>query len=98
MGSHYGLRTVKSRSISLARKEEVLCDSLSNSLTLLDTIIPPVAYPKGSVLFTEGQAACGIFAVCSGQVKLSTSSVAGKAVIVLSLSMANSLMVRFLLG
>ena len=82
MGSHYGLRTVKSRSISLARKEELLCDSLSNSLTLLDPIIPPVAYPKGSVLFTEGQAASGIFAVCSGQVKLSTSSVAGKAVIV----------------
>jgi len=82
MGSHYGLRTVESRSISLSRKGEVLGDSLSNSLKLLDTIVPPVAYPKGAVLFMEGQAACGIFAVCSGQVKLSTSSLAGKAMIV----------------
>jgi CRP/FNR family transcriptional regulator len=40
-----------------------------------------VAYPKGAVLFMEGQTACGIFAVCSGQVKLSTSSVGGKAII-----------------
>jgi len=48
---------------------------------VLDTIIPPVAYPKGAVLFMEGQTACGIFAVCSGQVKLSTSSVEGKAII-----------------
>ena len=43
--------------------------------------MPPVAYPKGAVLFIEGQAACGIFAVCSGQVKLSTSSLEGRAVI-----------------
>jgi CRP-like cAMP-binding protein len=39
------------------------------------------AYPKGAVLVMEGQAACGIFAVCSGQVKLSTSSLEGKAII-----------------
>jgi CRP/FNR family transcriptional regulator len=48
---------------------------------VLDTIIPPVAYPKGAVLFMEGQTASGIFAVCSGQVKLSTSSLEGKAMI-----------------
>ena len=56
-------------------------DSLASRLKGLDTIIPPVAYPKGAALFMEGQEASGIFAVCSGQVKLSTSSHEGKAII-----------------
>jgi CRP/FNR family cyclic AMP-dependent transcriptional regulator len=81
MGSRYGLKMIQSPSASLARRGEVLCDSLASSLTVLDTIIPPVAYPKGAVLFMEGQTACGIFAVCSGQVKLYTSSLEGKAII-----------------
>ena len=81
MGSRCGLKIIQNPSASLARKEDVFCDSLGSSLTVLDTIIPPVAYPKGAVLFMEGQTACGLFAVCSGQVKLSTSSVGGKAII-----------------
>ena len=81
MGSRDGLRIIQVSPASLARKGEVVSDSLSSSLKLLDTIVPPVAYPKGAVLFMEGQIACGIFAVCSGQVKLSTSSLQGKAVI-----------------
>jgi len=56
-------------------------ESLASRLKVLDIIIPPVAYPKGAVLFMEGQTARGIFAVCTGQVKLSTSSLEGKAVI-----------------
>jgi CRP/FNR family transcriptional regulator, cyclic AMP receptor protein len=81
MGSRYGLKIIQKPSASLACNGEVFCDSLAGSLTVLDPIIHPVAYPKGAVLFMEGQTACGIFAVCSGQVKLSTSSVGGKAFI-----------------
>ena len=81
MGSRYGLKVVQRCSTSLRRKGEVFCDSLAGNLKVLDIIIPPVAYPKGAVLFMEGHAACGIFAVCSGQVKLSTSSREGKAII-----------------
>jgi CRP/FNR family transcriptional regulator, cyclic AMP receptor protein len=79
--SHCGLKIVKSCSASLTRKGEVFCDTLTSRLKLLDMIIPPVAYPRGAVLFTEGQNACGIFAVFSGKVKLSTSSHEGKAII-----------------
>jgi CRP/FNR family transcriptional regulator, cyclic AMP receptor protein len=82
MGSPYELKIVQSCSAPLSRKGEVFCDSLASSLKMLDTAIPPVAYPKGAVLFMEGQAASGLFAVCSGQVKLSTSSLDGKAIIV----------------
>ena len=81
MRSHYGLKIVNSRSASLTRKGEVFYDPLASRLKLLEMIIPPVAYPKGAVLFMEGQIASGIFAVCSGQVKLSTSSHEGKAII-----------------
>ena len=81
MASRDGLRVIQGSSASLERKGEVFRDSLASSLKELDTIIPPVAYPKGAVLFMEGQTACGIFAVCSGQVKLSTSSLEGKAII-----------------
>jgi CRP-like cAMP-binding protein len=67
MGSPHGLRIIQNPVASLACKEKMFCDSLASSLTMLDTVIPPVAYPKGAVLFTEGQTACGIFVVCSGQ-------------------------------
>jgi hypothetical protein len=74
MGSRYGLKIIQSCSAPLTRKGEVFFDSLASSLKVLDTIIPPVAYPKTAVLFMEGRTACGIFAVCSGQVKLSPQS------------------------
>ena len=36
------------------------------------------AYPKGAVLFVEGQAPRGIFVLCKGRVKLSICSTDGK--------------------
>jgi CRP/FNR family transcriptional regulator, cyclic AMP receptor protein len=81
MGSRCGLKIVRNYPTSLARRREVFCDSLAGSLKVLDIIIPPIAYPKGAILFMEGQAACGIFAVCDGRVKLSTSSRAGRQII-----------------
>lgn len=81
MGSHYGLKIVESCSAPLARQEQVFAHSLVENLKALELIAPLVSYPKGAVLFMEGQKACGIFAMCSGQVKLSTSSPDGKTMI-----------------
>jgi CRP/FNR family cyclic AMP-dependent transcriptional regulator len=81
MGSRYGLKIMHNPSASLVRRDEVFCDPLAAGLKALDSIIPPVAYPKGAVLFMEGQVASGIFVVCTGQVKLSTYSREGKALI-----------------
>lgn len=39
------------------------------------------AYPQGAVLFVEGQAPRGVYIVCSGRVKLSTTSREGKTLI-----------------
>ncbi|MFM9904313.1 MAG: Crp/Fnr family transcriptional regulator [Pyrinomonadaceae bacterium] len=45
------------------------------------------AYPKGTILFVEGQPSNGVFMLCQGKVKLSTSSQGGKVII---LEIANS--------
>ena len=60
----------------------MFCESLASSLKGLEIIIPTVVHPKGAILFMEGQAAGGVFAVCSGRVKVSASSLNGKAIIV----------------
>lgn len=39
------------------------------------------AYPQGAVLFVEGQAPRGVYIVCGGRVKLSTTSREGKTLI-----------------
>ena len=39
------------------------------------------SYPQGATLFIEGQPARGVFILCSGRVKLSTSSADGKTLI-----------------
>ncbi len=81
MGSHSGLKIVRNCPTSLARRGEVFCDSLASGLKALDTIVPPIAYPKGAILFMEGHAASGIFAICNGRVKLSSSSREGRQII-----------------
>jgi CRP/FNR family transcriptional regulator, cyclic AMP receptor protein len=46
-----------------------------------EAIASAVAYPKGAALFVEGQEPRGVFVICGGRVKLSTSSPAGKTLI-----------------
>ena len=91
MGPRHGLRLIQSSSISLARKGGMFFESLASSLKASDATIPPVVYPRGAVLFMEGQTGSGIFVVYSGQVKLSTSSLGGK-VIILKIAEAGELL------
>jgi CRP/FNR family transcriptional regulator len=48
----------------------------------LAAITSASSYPKGATLFVEGQAPRGLFVLCSGRVKLSTTSADGKTLIV----------------
>ncbi len=47
----------------------------------LAAITSPASYPKGATLFVEGQTPRGVFIICNGRVKLSTSSADGKTLI-----------------
>jgi CRP/FNR family transcriptional regulator len=63
------------------RAEHVFCDLPPLALQTFDYMKSPIAYPKGSILFLEGQAPRGIFVLCIGRVKLSLSANDGKTFI-----------------
>ena len=51
------------------------------ALQYFESIKYATAYPKGAVLFVEGQTPRGIFVLCKGRVKLSICSTDGKTLI-----------------
>ena len=63
-------------------KEGRFCQLSSAGLADLDTMKFTGVYPKGSVLFVEGEPPRGVFVLCSGRVKLTTSSSEGRTLIV----------------
>ena len=58
------------------------CDMKPDALATLDRIKFTAMYPKGSLLFVEGERPRGVFVLCSGKVKLTTSSTEGRTLIV----------------
>jgi CRP/FNR family cyclic AMP-dependent transcriptional regulator len=66
------------RSRQPRRKSGILSSEVANRLAAFAI---PVCHPKGAVLFAEGQPARGIFVLCTGRVKLFTSSADGKTFI-----------------
>jgi CRP/FNR family cyclic AMP-dependent transcriptional regulator len=57
------------------------CDLPTDALAAFNTLGHQHTYPGGSVLFMEGQQARGAYVLCSGKVKLSTTSREGKILI-----------------
>jgi CRP/FNR family cyclic AMP-dependent transcriptional regulator len=58
------------------------CAMPQQSVDTLDHIKFTAMYPKGSLIFVEGEKARGVFVLCSGKVKLTTSSSEGRTLIV----------------
>ena len=81
MLSPYGLDIIESCLSCKTRAEPLFCHLPAQALQAFDSIKYATAYPKGAVLFVEGQEARGIFIVCQGTLKLSTCSPDGKALI-----------------
>jgi CRP/FNR family transcriptional regulator, cyclic AMP receptor protein len=77
----YGLPVVESCVECPLITENFFCDLSLTVLQGLDAITSPATYPKGAVLFVEGQEARGVFVICRGRVKLSAGSTSGKALI-----------------
>ena len=63
------------------RAEKIFCNLPNAALQALESIKYTTAYPKGAVLFVEGQAPRGVFILCRGRVKLSICSSDGKTLI-----------------
>lgn len=81
MKSPYGIEVVEACSTCELRREGYFC-SLSNlSLSAFEEINHQAVYPKGTVLFLEGQSPRGVWVLCAGRAKLSACSREGKSLI-----------------
>jgi CRP/FNR family transcriptional regulator len=81
MMAPYGLNILDSCLTCPVREEHLFCNLSPLALHELNEIKSTAVYPKGAVLFIEGQQPRGVFVLCTGKVKLSTSSSEGKTVI-----------------
>lgn len=63
------------------RTENFFCQLPAAELARFEALKVTKAYPKGTLLFIEGQRPSGIYMLCQGQVKLSTCSSDGKIII-----------------
>lgn len=81
MRSPYGLQIIESCVACPHKQDRLFCDLPPAALQRLSEITGSATYPKGATLFVEGQAARGVFILCAGHVKLSTSSADGKTLI-----------------
>lgn len=82
MRTPYNIDTQNNCSDCTFRTERQFCNMATPAVKALDAIKFMAVYPKGSVLFVEGEQPRGVFIVCSGRVKLTTSSSEGKTLIV----------------
>lgn len=63
------------------RAERLFCNMGPAAMQALESIKFTGVYPKGSLLFVEGQEPRAVYILCSGRVKLTTSSTEGKTLI-----------------
>lgn len=82
MRAPYGLEIIESCLSCPHREDRLFCNLPPPAMQGLADITSPSSYPKGATLFVEGQTARGVFILCSGRVKLSTTSADGKTLIV----------------
>lgn len=78
----YGLQIIQNCLTCPVREESLFCDLGPDPLQALNSIRRSAVYPKGALLFVEGQPCRGLFVLCSGKAKLTTSSARGRSVIV----------------
>ena len=74
MSVPYGLQITENCLICKLRHSGFFCELPKDSLSDLEKIKYASAFPQGAVLFVEGQSARGAYIICSGRVKLSTTS------------------------
>ena len=81
MRAPYGLNILDNCMTCPAKGEHLFCNLSLQAGQRLNEIKSTAVYPKGAMLFIEGQTARGVFVLCSGKVKLSTTSREGKTII-----------------
>ncbi len=81
MRAPYGLNIIDNCLSCPVREEHLFCHLSPAALQKLNDIKSTAVYPKSAMLFIEGQQPRGVFVLCAGKAKLSTSSREGKTII-----------------
>jgi CRP/FNR family cyclic AMP-dependent transcriptional regulator len=77
----YGLSILDNCLTCPVRGEHLFCNLPVSAGQRLNEIKSTAIYPKGAMLFIEDQQPRGVFVLCSGKAKLSTTSREGKTII-----------------
>ena len=77
----YNFRIIEDCLKCTFREQRLFCDLSREALIRLQNIKATSIYPKGALLCLEGQPARGVFVLCTGRAKLSTTSSEGKSII-----------------
>jgi len=81
MRAPYGLNILDNCLTCPIREDHLFCNLPVVALQRLNEIRSTAVYPRSAMLFIEGQQPRGVFVLCTGKAKLSTSSAEGKTVI-----------------
>jgi CRP/FNR family cyclic AMP-dependent transcriptional regulator len=81
MRAPYGLTILDNCITCPVREEHLFCNLPPAAVHKLNEIKSTAVYPKSAMLFIEGQQPRGVFVLCTGKAKLSTSSAEGKTII-----------------
>lgn len=81
MRSPYGLDIIENCTRCPYREERLFCNLSKPAVEHLQSIKSTATYPKGAMLFVEGQDSRGAFILCRGKAKLYTSSAEGRTII-----------------
>jgi CRP/FNR family transcriptional regulator, cyclic AMP receptor protein len=74
MKSPYGLDILDSCMTCPVREQHIFCNLSPPMAQRLNDITSSAIYPRGAMLFMEGQQGRGAFVLCTGKAKLSTTS------------------------
>ena len=81
MPSPYNLQLQHDCTGCSLRGDGRFCDLTEAPLRVLDSVKYSAAYPRGATLFVEGETPRGVFVLCQGNAKLTTSSSDGRTLI-----------------
>src|SRR5690348_7359679 len=81
MGTKAAFQIIENCLTCTLRGERMFCNLPTDALKKLQEIKATSVYPKGTLLCLEGQPPRGIYVLCTGRAKLSTTSAEGKSII-----------------
>ena len=81
MNTPYGLQVVEDCNTCPLRQKGWYCSLSGDLMKAFSDYSHLTTYPRGAVLFVEGQTARGAFVLCAGRVKLTTSSKEGRVLL-----------------